>query len=348
MYRVISTVAMLLLGCLGASTAWAACTHSGTTDGLDYFKVALSGFAPVAFDPENFAVGQVIARGSYLPRVVVNSPNPISTSTVKCTEKWRPYAMGVNMGTPIVTNGSDRVYPTHINGVGLSFNINNWAEDLPLLYPQDTAANSSVALAEKWGLTVELVKIGDITAGGVLTGPVVEYRQQSAVGQLLAEFSWASPVVITPIVPTCAVGTPNITVSLGNVSVHSLKGVGSTSQAKDFGIHLSCSGGATGTYTNVHVTLTDVTQPGNTSTVLSLSPESTATGVGIQIMNNGIVRGYGPDSSEKGNLNQWRGGAVSAGTGSYEIPLSAQYVQTSETVTVGTANARATFTMSYQ
>ena len=56
----------------------------------------------------------------------------------------------------------------------------------------------------------------------------------------------------------------------------------------------------------------------------------------------------GPDSSAPENLNQWKAGAVSVGTSAFEIPLSAQYIQTTDTVTEGTANARATFTMSYQ
>jgi len=49
-----------------------------------------------------------------------------------------------------------------------------------------------------------------------------------------------------------------------------------------------------------------------------------------------------------GNLNQWKAGNVSYGTGTFEVPMSARYVQTSDSVTEGSANARATFTLSYQ
>jgi len=65
---------------------------------------------------------------------------------------------------------------------------------------------------------------------------------------------------------------------MGQVAARSFTGVGSTSGAKELAIRLSCSGSAVGNYTTVHVTLSDVTHPDNTSTTLSLSPESAATG----------------------------------------------------------------------
>lgn len=82
--------------------------------------------------------------------------------------------------------------------------------------------------------------------------------------------------------------------------------------------------------------------------MLTLSPGSGATGVGVEILSGTTVLGYGADSNVLGNPGQWKAGTVSPGASVFSIPLTARYVQTDDVVTVGTANARATFTMSYQ
>jgi len=136
---------------------------------------------------------------------------------------------------------------------------------------------------------------------------------------------------------------------MGSVPVNSFSGVGSSSPiTPPFPIDLACSGGDPGTSVKVYATLTDNTNPGNTSQVLSLTSDSTAQGVGIQVLKNGTVLGYGPDASTPGNTNQWEAGVVNVGTNNFRIPLQARYVQTGPNVTPGIANGRATFTMSYQ
>nr|WP_232447339.1 fimbrial protein [Burkholderia ubonensis] len=135
---------------------------------------------------------------------------------------------------------------------------------------------------------------------------------------------------------------------LGEVPVKTFTGIGSVSPARSFDIRLNCSGGGLGTSTNVYTTLTDLTNPGNRSNVLSLTRDSRATGVGIQVLNGSTVLAYGPDSNASGNINQWKAGSVTPGTATFSIPLSARYVQTAGSVTPGSAAGRATFTMSYQ
>ncbi|WP_269139617.1 fimbrial protein [Burkholderia stagnalis] len=153
-------------------------------------------------------------------------------------------------------------------------------------------------------------------------------------------------VVIDPQVPTCRVTTPAITVPLGSMRASTFTGVGTPSPSKPFNIELECSGIETGKNLNVYTTLTDHTNPGNVSDTLTLAKDSTATGIGIQVLNGSTVVKYGPDSSAIGNKNQWKAGA--AGNGTFTIPLTARYVQTAPKITPGTANGLATFTMSYQ
>ncbi|WP_371142562.1 fimbrial protein [Burkholderia cepacia] len=102
--------------------------------------------------------------------------------------------------------------------------------------------------------------------------------------------------------------------------------------------------------TSVYVTLTDVVTPTNTGNVLSLDPESKATGVGIQFFKQGSATplGFGPDSSQKGNTNQWLAGTLTGSGGNLTIPLVAKYVKTEPKVTPGSVKARASFTLSYQ
>jgi type 1 fimbria pilin len=118
---------------------------------------------------------------------------------------------------------------------------------------------------------------------------------------------------------------------MGTVTVIGFSGVGSTSAARSFNIGVTCSGGDAGVTTRINAPLTDQTNPANQPSTLSLSNDSTAGGIGIQILNGSTVLGYGPDSATVGNPNQWSAGTT--GNGSFNIPLTSRYVQTASTVT---------------
>jgi len=197
-----------------------------------------------------------------------------------------------------------------------------------------------------YALTVELIKTGPITAGGTLAGETVGWYAENGASEVLSVI-WPGGITIAPQVPTCSVTSRSISVPLGNVPVGKFTTVGSTSPSTEpFNITLQCSGGATGAVTNVYTTLTDQTNPANISDTLTLTPTSTAAGVGIQVLNGTTVISYGPDSNVAGNINQWHAGM--AGNGTFNIPLTARYIKTSQTIVPGSANGRATFTMSYQ
>ncbi|WP_460900907.1 fimbrial protein [Paraburkholderia jirisanensis] len=139
----------------------------------------------------------------------------------------------------------------------------------------------------------------------------------------------------------CNVTTPSIAVQLPAVTPRTLTKVGTTAGAQTTSIDLTCPSSS-----RVFITLTDNAKPTNTSNTLTLKPDSTAQGVGLQILNaNGPVS-YGPDSAIAGNKNQWLVGTPSGGV--LKIPLTVQYIQTAATVRPGTVSGVATFTMSYQ
>jgi type 1 fimbria pilin len=146
--------------------------------------------------------------------------------------------------------------------------------------------------------------------------------------------------------PTCAAAAQTQNVELGSIPATKFTGIGTVSELKPFAINLICSGGDENVDAKLYVTLTDNTNPSNTSNTLSLTSDSQAKGVGIQVFKDSTQLGFGPDSAAVGNKNQWYAGTT--GNGFFSIPLQARYVQTSQTVTPGPAKGRMTFTISYQ
>ncbi|AIY41650.1 F17G adhesin subunit [Collimonas arenae] len=145
---------------------------------------------------------------------------------------------------------------------------------------------------------------------------------------------------IKPMPQSCTVTNSSAPpVRLPNISTGDLSYAGATAGDTGFNIGLNCKIGS-----SVYMTLTDMTDPGNTSDLLTLTPDSTAKGVKLRISRNGKPLRYGPDSRAPGNLNQWYVGPSAA---TLNIPFSAQYVADGP-VSGGIVKGRATFTMSYQ
>ncbi len=117
-----------------------------------------------------------------------------------------------------------------------------------------------------------------------------------------------------------------------------------------FVVYLMCDAGVT-----VYATLTDMSNPGNTSTILHPNANATAQGLGIQLYKKGesVPTAYGPDSSAPGNTNQWfvAGSASAPGT-SYGIPFVAKYAILPgyglNNIKGGYFEAAASITFSYQ
>ncbi|VWC77330.1 fimbria adhesin protein [Burkholderia lata] len=320
------------------SHAFAKCT-SKTKDGPDYYIVKVNGFNPPPFNPGDIQIGGVIYEGTATSLVFSNAIYPYSP-TVSCPEGALTYVTGVG------AVGANNIYPTNIPNIGIRI-VNPQGQMAPFM------DSCCTWFENKWNIyyapRIQLIKTGNVTEAGVLSGPYARYTANSPAGQTLVEYHFSRPVLVTPKVPTCAVTTPRIQVPMEKtMATTAFAGVGSTAPPKPFEIGLACSGGDTGTATNVYVTLTDATTPGNRSTTLSLSNDSMASGVGIQILKDNLVLGYGPDSSSFDNPNRWWAGRVAQGATGLVIPLQARYVQTHQRIVPGSAKAYATFTMSYQ
>jgi len=100
---------------------------------------------------------------------------------------------------------------------------------------------------------------------------------------------------------TCSVTQSNVDVALPDINAAALtSGVGATVGPQAFSLRFNCAAG-----TKVLITLTDNVNPTNWVNTLKLTADSTAQGVGVQILNSGSPVSFGPDSAVVGNTNQW-------------------------------------------
>jgi type 1 fimbria pilin len=146
---------------------------------------------------------------------------------------------------------------------------------------------------------------------------------------------------ISVLAETCSVTNGSVAFELPRIRTKDLPNVGSVAGNTMRTIQINCQ-----SELDVHMVLSDVTTPGNRSSTLTLTPESTASGVGIEIQHNGQRVSFGPDSSNVGTENQFLAGSKVLGAAS--IPLTARYIRTSSSLREGTVRGLATFTLSYQ
>ena len=208
--------------------------------------------------------------------------------------------------------------------------------------------NLPVTPANPGPITIEadLIVTGPVASGSLTALPNVTVTFAAlglgcGVLNLTAQTFYVTATTPTVSALSCTVSLPTLTVTLPTVSTQTLTASGLTGGATNFTLLLNCNGTGTGIY----VTLTDATLVSNTSTLLSLTPLSTATNVKLQILNSsGSAVSYGPDSASIGALNQWFVGSSSAAS---NIPMVVQYYATGA-ATAGSVSALATFTLSYQ
>ncbi|WP_333976614.1 fimbrial protein [Burkholderia cepacia] len=293
----------------------------------------VSGYSTPEFNP-SVPIGTIIDSREVTPSGI--------NATLSCNTSLKNILHGRLYGT---TDPVYNTYPTTVPGVGVRIRFS----DNQIWFPRTITWGSSTINISTSPVVIEFVKVGRITAAGTLKGELagtyidneVQYRSIYIMGG----------IQIKPKVPTCSVATKQIDVKMnptGNdFTPKDFGGVGRTTPERDFSIQLNCAGGDPGTSTNAYVTLTDNSNSGNRSNLLSLTPDSKASGVAVQILKGGTPLGFGPDSSAASTPNQWKAGNIPQGQGVFTIPLTARYIQTG-TLKGGKANAVATFTMSYQ
>ncbi|MEM5384321.1 fimbrial protein [Paraburkholderia phymatum] len=281
--------------------------------------------------PASTAVSRDVPVGTVLSSQANNAG--ISASSVTCNVQKD---VTVN-GTPLP--GDPLTFQTNVPGIGVRFYITNgWNGSWIQVPVSQTLSSPSGASAHY--TRADLVVTGPVSTGSITTLPSMMVKfSGSCITTVTATQSLTPGTAITS--NTCSVTTPALAFNLPKGLSNKLVTTGSTTGDTTVPLGLNCAAGV-----KVAVTITDATNPQNLTTTLSLAPGSSASGVGLQILNGSTPVAFGPDSAVAGNTNQWSAGTAAGGT--MQIPLTARYVRTSGTLVPGSVAGRATFTMSYQ
>lgn len=324
--------------------------HCGASGGSNfYYKAVIPATLRL---PVNKPVGSMLVDTGWVR-------NPVTAVSIGCygyNEIKYTYMPG--FATSLVSGYSD-VYRTGVPGIGVRVYASN-----------DTAGGNPVPLAAWPGTWVPL-NAGAFSSYGpmpsfrfqlLVTGPISTGTTAFPLGGMatntyLGTLSYGnletgdiSPGFIyvsnnlTVTAASCSVNTPaNFIVNMPAVSTQELPSVGASSGQGSFKLNLTCMWGI-----KVNMTLTDATDPANAGNILSLSGDSTARGVAYQIRHAGTPVVYGPDSSAAGNPGQfWVATSPGSSPSTFDIPFTVNYIRTGD-ILPGTANAAATYTMSYQ
>ncbi len=250
--------------------------------------------------------------------------------------------------------GFDDVYPTNVSGLGVRYTVLGAPECDPVsstikgtlnIRCAESSLGINIHFSVPLSMTVSFVTTGPIKSGASTLSsiPVVSTAVFNTGGTTFAKpamYTGAASGTLST--ATCSVQTPGLAVSLPNVTTNAFgSGVGATAGRTGFHLDFTCAQGA-----KVSIVITDAVSPSNRTDVLTPSPESTAKGIGVQVLKDQRTTVlFGPDAAGSNVPNQWLIGA--SPDGSLTLPLSAQYVRTGA-VTAGSVKALATFTMSYQ
>jgi len=243
------------------------------------------------------------------------------------------------------------IYASGLSGIGVRFYLVSatggrtaLTSILPVSFPTLTLSNPGPIP----GIAAEMVLTGPVISG-LLTGlPSVKVSVASAGGtDACTELTATNQTLQTTVAngavtaSSCQVITPSLNVHLPTISTSRLNAVGTSGGDTRFNIELNCLAGV-----NVFITLTDASNAGNTTDLLTVKPTSTATGVKLRIIkNDGSIIRFGPDSPLPGNINQWLVGSSGA---TNNIGLTVQYYRDGGIIGIGSIEAAVTFTLSYQ
>ncbi|SMF52978.1 major type 1 subunit fimbrin (pilin) [Pseudogulbenkiania subflava DSM 22618] len=188
------------------------------------------------------------------------------------------------------------------------------------------------------GMAFAFVKTGPITPGTVsLSGAIAQIGMSE---RPIANVSNIIPVMVTgnPVFTVLACRTPNVTVNMGTHRASEFRGPNSFTSSVNFNLALNnCPAGMN----TIKYQVDAVTPALNaTNSVVALDGSSTATGVGLQLL-NGSGTPFPLGSAQ--NFSGYNGGTG----GSYTIPFRARYYQTGTAVEPGKTNSVMTFTMTY-
>lgn len=262
----------------------------------------------------------------------------IGTEGISC----RSQKTVVVNGVPVP--GDPKTFKTNLDGFGIRFFTSEGWQGLSSMRqaPFSETLDPTPAAIEEFFLRADLVLTGPHSTGTLTLLPSMTITFSGPCYPTVSRTVSIRPGdVFKPY--SCEVTTPVVQVPLPAVTQADLPAVNATAGETAFTLGLRCP---SGDGTLVHLTLTDASDIANRSTTLGLAPGSSASGVGLQILDRDTVAAYGPDSARAGTPNQWEVGRV--GEGIWDLPLKVRYIRTQDKLGGGSVIGKATFTLSYQ
>ena len=277
-----------------------------------------------------------VPRTSPVGTTVWTSPTiTLPAVSVACSGQ----AYGV-MSTALAASGAANVFQTDIPYLGLKIvEVTSFTAVLASPTRWTTPAfNFSGSLSPSY--QVSLVVIAPVTGSlsSSISGPIAQdYISDSAVALVNARELHRLRISSfnTQVTGNAPCTVSNVSVNLGSHAPSEFGGVGSTAAASAFMIELkNCPAGMRRIAYQIDPATAIV--PGTGNSVVTLNAGSTATGVGVQLLD-----GAGAPLALASQQS------IGDSGGSYTIPLKARYYKTAAIVGGGSANSAMTFTITY-
>ncbi|HEY1140107.1 MAG TPA: fimbrial protein [Lysobacter sp.] len=286
--------------------------------------------------PRDLPVGTVIAS------LLLPDPAPVGTELINCIDVTGVQEV-VTTSTPHgPREPTYKTFPTNIPGIGVRFyNPSGSAGNgYPVSAPYNVSTARGVILTVSHPYGLQFVKVAAVTGSGTVQAtdvPSWQFDANMNVG-FYKLLSWTPSGSIEFIDGSCI--TPDVEVDLGRHHMSEFTGSGYTTTAVDFDIKLnSCPAGMNSiTYRIDPATTVQIAA----QSVVALDATSTATGVGIQLLD-----GAGAAHPLGAGTDRIFSGYNATTGGSFTIPLKARYYQTGPSVAPGKANTTMMFTMTY-
>lgn len=222
-----------------------------------------------------------------------------------------------------------KVYQTSWPGVGMAMSLNNKPGLIEFYGPRETPIGYILNANFKY----YLIKIGDIQPGTIPSFAPFFFNYACLRASNARRLGHIYYPTVNIAVEGCRLNTPSKQVFLDKINRRAFSGPGSVAGKTPFSIALECNAN-----TKIDLEIRGEMANGHRQ-VLAITPsKEAATGVGLQILSNGVPFELG---SAANVLSETL-------VGINEIPLSVQYYQTEEKIRPGEVNAVAQFTVSYR
>lgn len=254
-------------------------------------------------------------------------------------------------------DGNGQTYPvfqTSVPGIGVVMGASSYESTYgqtrnykpyrsTYTYGSGNSSNATYSGYVGFGIAFRFIKIGPITPGAITFAGPVAY---GAAGDGNGNPVTATIPVTASNGPTFSVGSctvADVEVPLGTHSPSAFIGINTKVGVTDFVINVqNCPAGMNTVKYRLELA-PGIAAFNAASGIVKLDATSTATGVGVQVMDRSNVA-YNLSTMPWKTITPTYAPATG---GNYTIPLRAAYYQTAATVTAGTANSAIMFTMQY-